>query len=234
MRRMSTIPSPADYATLVDLAEQRGLDPLGIAAMFFWESGFNPANPGPPSADPPVGGLNQMNEPNINGLGLTRAQWLGMSVAQQLGWIFHWWDGLAAHIPYPADAAALYALNFLPARYKERALTSRDAPLTSAGEGWYESNTTLDPDHTGAITVNTIARHLAKVAASTNSRWQMIRQGVLAAYEAGPAPASAFAPNGWATRAVELVGAVAVGVGAIAAFQHFQRAPVRGARARFV
>jgi len=143
----------------------------------FGKVDLNPSNPGPP-VNPPVGGLNQMSSDNLKNMGLTRSQWLSMTVAQQVAWIFAWWDGLSIGIPYPADAAAIYALNFLPARYKSRATNNRDAPLTSAGENYYDKNSSLDPDHTGSITVNTIARKLSGIMASTNSRWKMIQNGI--------------------------------------------------------
>src|ERR1700677_4111685 len=97
-----------DYATLAQLSSERGIDPAQVALIFLWESGLNPASAGPAGAN--VGGLNQMSATNLSNLGLTMAQWVQMTAAEQLPYIFEWWDSLAKsdnNGVFPGDGGTL-------------------------------------------------------------------------------------------------------------------------------
>jgi len=187
--------SPADFDMLVALAASQAppTDPVGVAMLFFIESGgWDPANPGPPGALPPVAGLNQMNTPNLTDLGLTRAQWLTMTASAQLPVIFRFWQGLAKDYnggAFPADGAHLLALNMAPGAYKVAGASSNSSAVIAGKAGPYASvyggNAYYDPDATGTVTVNSIAKRYALVDAETGTpaaaRWAQIKQGIAAA-----------------------------------------------------
>ena len=180
-------PTPADFDALVALARARGTDPTGVALTLYIESaGFNPASAGP-NGDGAVSGLNQMSIANLAALKppLTPAQWMAMTVAQQLAVIFPWWDGLAKAFNggrFPPDGSNLLALNFLPKYYQSSgAALNPNAPIVSSPDPYYARNTFYDPDKTGSITVNTIAKRQAQQAAAGGARWQLLANGVASA-----------------------------------------------------
>lgn len=226
--------TPVDMDVLVALSaatKPTPIDPVGVASVLWIESaGFNPANPGPPGANPQVGGLNQMSTPNLTGLGLTRAAWLAMSAAVQLPWIFKWWGQNAVtfnHGRFPADGARLLAMNFLPGSYltsgadanPDAAICGKAGPFAS----FYAWNTYYDPKGTGIVSVNTIALRQQMDAAAGGARWNQLVADIGAAQRrAGggpqtpsPVAASSSPPSSGRTGGgglVALVGLAVVGL----------------------
>lgn len=196
------VPTPADFDALVAYAHARGIDPLAVATVLYFESaGFEP---GPlserldKSGAYAVGGLNQMSADNLDALGITPDDWLARTAAGQLAVIFPWWDSLVhtfAGGAWPTDPAHLEALNYLPGRYRDRgAATNPSAVLATRGEGLY--NAPLDPKPTtGSVTVTTIGRALSQSVAAGGARWAMLAAGIAgavarAAAGAGGGPSS--------------------------------------------
>src|ERR1700691_6284139 len=166
-----------DYQTLSSLSAQQNppIDPAQVALIFLWESGLDPSNPGPSGAN--VGGLNQMSSSNLSSLGLTMSQWLSMSASEQLPYIFKWWNSLVQNDNngvFPTTGGMLYALNFLPGQFKSVGAGNNPnavlASKTGAYSAEYNSNSTLDPNHTGSITPNTCQTLLNNIA-NSNSTW---------------------------------------------------------------
>jgi len=177
-------------------AQTPPIDPAEALLVLFEESGANPASPGPAAAKPPVGGLNQMSVPNLTNLGLTRAQWLAMTAAEQLPWVFRWWASLNHFNDdhFAADAAELLGLNFLPGAFANAgAGRNPDAPIAGrlGPYAWAYKDNPLLQNETGSITVNTLRAYLAKVAAhggvvpsaAGKARWLSLLAGVHAANE---------------------------------------------------
>lgn len=172
--------TPDDFAALVSLSRQRGIDPRDVAIVLYIESGgFNPASAGPGGRGI-ANGLNQMTPQNLQSIGFSPSAWRALSAAEQLPHIFAWWDQLAASIQagwFPPTGADLGAINFLPGRYKTRgSISNPDATLTASPENFYVDNTFYDPDSTGAITVNTIRARQEK--SKTGARWASIESGI--------------------------------------------------------
>jgi hypothetical protein len=222
---MSYTWTPNDYATLVQLSEAQNppIDPSAPALLFYEESGMDPSNPGPVSANPPVGGLNQMNVPNLQALGFSRSQWLSMSASEQMPIIFNWWAGLAKNDnrgQFPSDAGMLLAMNFLPGRFRDVVAGSNvDAPLAAAA-GPYASiyndqHALLDPNSTGAITVNTCRTYLSNVANHAGARWQNIIAKIQAA--GGTVNVAVAGPSIWAT----VLGGLVLGSAAYLAYEAY-------------
>jgi hypothetical protein len=125
--------------------------------------------------------------------GVTRAQWLAMTAAQQLPYIFNFWKGLTATFAsgvFPRTGPLLLALNFLPLSYKTSGAATNPAAVIAGKAGPYASdyaeNMWYDPDGTGAITPTTIARRFALQAAATTpaamaARWANLKAGIAAA-----------------------------------------------------
>jgi hypothetical protein len=193
----------ADMDALVaaSAATSPPIQPSNVALVCLEESGFDPHNPGPVGAQPPVGGLNQMSSDNLSAMGLTRAAWLAMSAAEQIPHMFAFWTGLCARFRggvFASDAGDLLALNFLPGAYK-LAHADRDPNATIAAAlgpyaAYYRDNIVLDPARTGAITVNTCRDYLGRVASSGQlaARWASL----LTAVNAASARAAGLGPGG--------------------------------------
>lgn len=199
--------TPSDFEELIALSQARGIAPSQPAMIFLEESGLDPTNGGPSGASPPVGGLNQMSSDNLSAIGLTRARWLAMSAAEQLPYIFSFWDSLAAKDnggAFPADAGTLLALNFLPASFAASHAGSNPNAVVAGKNGPYASdyaaNVSLDPSGSGSITPATCALRLANVAAAS-PMWP----GFLAELQS-------YTPPSWATPAKVLVGGLGVGL----------------------
>lgn|GEM_PF-6998945 len=216
----------SDYDLLVSLARAQvpPIDPTDVAIVLYEESGLNPANPGP-SAAAGVAGLNQMDTANLASLGLTRAQWLAMSVSQQLPWIFKFWQSLAKSFnggKFPADAGELVGLNFLPGAYAAvGASANPDAPIAAktGTYAWAWNDNPALQNSTGAITVNTLRTYLANVAAKAGATWtNAVTQIQAAVARAGgsSSPSSPLSPptsaGGNVVAMLLLVGLVGAGV----------------------
>jgi hypothetical protein len=194
-------PTVTDFDETVALSKAHGIDPHDVTLALFIESGgYNPASMGP-KQDGAVSGLNQMSKANLASLGLTPAAWTAMTAAQQLPAIFNFWVGLAKSFAggaFPADAAHLLALNFVPAYYQSSgAAKNPAAPLVSKNDtnatkaAIYAANTFYDPGSTGVISVNTIAARQAQQKAAGGARWAMLSSGI----DAAIARAAAAAPT---------------------------------------
>jgi hypothetical protein len=178
-----------DFDVLVRESRKRGIDPRDVAIVLYIESaGFDPASAGGGGA---ANGLNQMMPENLRSIGFTPEAWRALSAAEQLPFIFRWWDSMASAFRpagFPPTAGDLGALNFLPGRYKERgAATNPDAPLTAAPEKFYERNTFYDPVKSGAISVNTMRARQQLEA--RGARWQLLLSGIAAAENRSTTPA---------------------------------------------
>jgi len=162
------------------------IDPADAMLVMFEESGANPSSPGPAGANPPVSGLNQMATPNLTALGLTHAQWLSMSAAQQLPYVFRFWKSLSGDNGgrFASDAGQLLALNFLPGAYKAVNAGSNGDAVIAGKNGpyaWaYNDNPALQ-NATGTITVNTLRAYMANVASKGGVRWAALLAGIAAA-----------------------------------------------------
>lgn len=187
-----------DMDTLVELARAHATDPLGVALILYIESaGFDPQSQGPSAAQ--VSGLNQMKDANLASFGLTRAQWLGMTAAEQLPYIFQFWASLAqtfAGGQFPTDGQHLLALNFLPKSYEDSGAATNPDAVIAGKAGPYASQYApaayYDPDGTGTITPNTIARRMLLVNTNPPARWGQVRAALQAAVvRAGSLPPSA-------------------------------------------
>jgi hypothetical protein len=221
---MSYSPTPADFQALVQLsaAQSPPIDPNQVALVLFEESGFNPASQGPAGAS--VYGLNQMSASNLSSLGLTPTTWTAMSAAQQLPYIFKWWDSLASGDnagQFPSDGGMLLALNFLPGAFKTVGAGSNPSAVLAGANGpyasYYTANKVLDPNGTGSITVSTCRTYLSNVANSGGAAWAVIQAGILAAggnsTAASPSSSSTPSTAGTAIKnaAIAAVGGVALG-----------------------
>lgn len=203
--------TPTDIDTLVSLSEANGIDPTDVAVVLYTESaGFNPQSMGPGGTGAYTG-LNQMSVANLGTYGITPAEWVSYSAAQQLPVIFKFWQGLANSFNsgrFPPNAAVLTALNFLPGNYKTSgAATNPNAAITSTPSAYYTKNTYYDPSGTGSITLNTIAQRVAMTKASTNSRWKSIENSI-----ANTIPGSSTVPNTPNNAAlIAILGGLAIG-----------------------
>jgi hypothetical protein len=221
---MTYQPTAADFAALVSLSKSQSppIDPTQVALVLFEESGFDPSVQN--SGGAPVYGLNQMSAANIQSLGLTVAQWTSMTAAQQLVYIFRWWDALASGDnggQFPSDAGMILALNFEPGAFKNiNAGSNPDAVLAGANGPYaanYTANKALDPNNTGTITVNTCRTYLTNVAARGGARWQMLLAGIQAAGGGSVQPiqpSNAIATAGALKVVWALVGGLAMGAAA--------------------
>lgn len=159
--------------------------------LYIESKGFDPASPGPnPAAANPVGGLNQMSLENLSTLGVSRPTWLSLSAAQQLPIIFRFWQSLARSFAggaFPPDGPRLLALNFLPASYQASGAATSSTAVLSGKNGPYAAdyapNAWYDPDGTGEITPQTIAKRFALEDAANAPRWQTLRVGIAAAVD---------------------------------------------------
>jgi hypothetical protein len=216
---MTYQPTSADFQALVQLSAQQSppVDPNQVALVLFEESGFNPTIQN--GAGAPNYGLNQMSTANLSSLGLTPTQWTSMTAAQQLPYIFKWWDSLANGDnagQFPPDAGTLLALNFEPGAFKNVAAGNNPNAVLAAATGPYASNYTanklLDPNNTGSITVNTCRQYLANVAANGGGAWAAIQAGILAAQGGvNPVPAPQPVSSMLGQVALAIAGGLAIG-----------------------
>lgn len=219
----------SDYDQLVSLSAQQSppIDPVQVAITLFEEGGMNPA------CDPFGGsgsaGMNGMDEANLQSMGLTKAQWLAMSVSTQLGWIFKIWQSWAKTYnggQFPTSAGALLGLNFLPGQFKlvgagsnpNAVLAGKNGPQAGA----YASNAPLQ-NSSGTITVNTLNSYLAGVASRGGTAWQNVVARIEAAEQRAGEPETALASQvspvpstpapavDWGTVAATVVGGVVAG-----------------------
>lgn len=194
----------ADYDELVALsrAQSPPIDPAQAALVLWEEGGMNPRSD--PFGGQGASGMNGMDVPNLTSLGLTKAQWLAMSVSQQLQWIFRVWHSWGQTFNggrFPGDAGELLALNFLPGQFKNigagsnpnAVLAGKNGPLASD----YAKNGPLQ-NASGTITVNTLRTYMQGVAVRAGATWTGIMGQIQAAIaRAGsPAPSTPVASTG--------------------------------------
>ena len=200
--------TPADFQTLVAQASAVGIDPAEAALLFLEETGgsLSPAQPGPAGSN--VGGLNQMLAGNVPGVSM--AQWLAMTAAQQIPYIFAWWKKEIGAQPFPSTGGTLLALNFLPGQFQAVGADTNPSAILAGKSGpyatYYAQNASLDPNKTGAITPATCELRLDNVAAAS-AKWP----GFLAqirSYQGAGAPAVATAGSSWVWA---ILGGLAVG-----------------------
>jgi hypothetical protein len=219
----------ADYDALVRLsaAQSPPIDPVDAVFILFEEGAMNPASD--PFGGNGASGMNGMTVANLTSLGLTKAQWLAMTVQQQLAVIFKLWESWAKTFnngQFPSDAGMLLALNFVPGQFKNvsagtnpnAVLVGQNGPLAQ----YWTSNAPLQ-NSTGTITVNTIRQYVTNTEAKSGQAWQTIVAQVQAAQaragqnQASTQPSIATVAStelGLAQAAAIILGGVAFGMAA--------------------
>ena len=130
--------------------EAIGVNPYDFAGLLINESGFNP------SAVNGIGcvGLNQICEGSqgIFSSYYTADQYTQLTVSQQLPFVFAYaQQWMSQYGLIEISAAELYQLNFLPATFQ--AGESDSFVISSQGDPYYSSNSSLDVDNSGTITL---------------------------------------------------------------------------------
>lgn len=227
----SYVITPNDVATLVSLSEAHGIDPIDVAAVLYLESaGFNPASLGPGGLGNYTG-LNQMSVANLSSFGIAPADWVTYSAAEQLPYVFKFWQSLQSfnNGAFPQNAAVLAALNLLPGNYKmSGAASNPNAPIASNPSIYYTKNTYYDPDGTGSITLNTIAKRMAMIINATAPRWQGLKAAIIAV-DPSSVPLSSQVPS--ENVASKMLTAIAGGL-AVGAAAHYLLPPTSVSKRR--
>jgi hypothetical protein len=221
--------TPSDYDALVALsaAQSPPISPVDAVFILFEEGGMNPASD--PFGGNGASGMNGMTVDNLTSLGLTKSQWLAMTVQQQLAIIFKLWQSWAKTFnngQFPSDAGMLLALNFVPGQFKNvsagtnpnAVLVGQNGPLAQ----YWTSNAPLQ-NSTGTITVNTLRQYVATTESKAGAAWQNVVAQVQAAQaragqnqaSTAPAPATVASTElGLAQAAAIILGGVAFGMAA--------------------
>ena len=157
------------YDAWVAMGARLGVDPMAIAKVAHAESGMSPTAFHPGSN---AGGLIGFMPSILSGLGWRGSpeEFRQLSATQQIPYVEAYYRPYAAQLA-GGDEGLVYAANFLPGRLG-RALNGQ--PLTSAGEGFYESNRILDRDRDGHITTTDLRTHLA--IQNQGARWTAIER----------------------------------------------------------
>lgn len=210
----------SDYDALVALsaAQSPPISPTDAVFILFEEGGMNPASD--PFGGNGASGMNGMTVDNLTSLGLTKSQWLTMTVQQQLAVIFKLWQSWAKTFnngQFPSDAGMLLALNFVPGQFKNvsagtnpnAVLVGQNGPLAQ----YWGSNTPLQ-NSTGTITVNTLRQYVANTEAKSGQAWQNVVAQVQAAQaRAGQsAQVAQVQPSAWPQTVAIVLGGLAIGM----------------------
>ena len=85
--------------------------------------------------------------------GVSMAQWLAMTAAQQIPYIFAWWKKEIGAQPFPSTGGTLLALNFLPGQFQAVGADTNPSAILAGKSGpyatYYAQNASLDPNKTG-------------------------------------------------------------------------------------
>ena len=93
------------------------------------------------------------------------SQYTALTVSQQLPYVFAFWQNwLSQYGLLTISARDLYWLNFLPATYVPYSPDSY--VISSQGDPWYSSNTSLDPTGSGEITAGDLMNAISNAEAN--------------------------------------------------------------------
>jgi hypothetical protein len=206
--------SPPDYFdagwanVFVTGCEAIGANPLDVAGLLINESGFNPG------ARNSIGcvGLNQLCNSSYGFFSndYTVDQYLALPVSEQLYYVFEYFQSwLTKYGLGSISAGELYQLNFLPATFTTGETSSY--VIATKGDGYYDANSSLDVDGSGAITLGDLEQVIQNAKANNPDLYGYLEEQiclaggcfgdtqtlVLAGFAAGFA--SFFAWNWWKT-----------------------------------
>lgn len=169
--------SPPDYfdtgwaSVFVAGCQAIGADPGDVAGLLISESGFNP------SAQNSIGcvGLNQQCPGSQNFLGdMTVDEYTQLTVSAQLPYVFAYFQNwLTKYGLGSISGAELYQLNFLPATFQPG--ESSSFVISQSGDPWYSSNTSLDPDGKGSITLGDLQTAITNAQNNHPDLWNYIQ-----------------------------------------------------------
>jgi hypothetical protein len=183
----------AFWPALWSLSTSVGTRPETLLAVWFAESGLNPA------AKNSIGclGLNQTCPREIGGPGFPNDDaeaYAQAPASQQLAWIAHQVTSAALLNGGPfLSAARYYQANYLPATLRT-AKGPTDPIAAKAGPNAiaYKANTVLDANGDGAITLDDLGHYLEKRIAANGVP---LRTAIATAYAEKPAEAPWTAPH---------------------------------------
>jgi hypothetical protein len=170
-------------SVLVAGAEAIGCDPYDLAGLFINESGLNP------SAANSIGclGISQIC-PGSQGIFTsyyTPDQYTQLTISEQLPFVFAYvQQWMSQYNLLTISARDLYWLNFLPATYVPNAPDSY--VISTQGDPWYSSNTSLDVTGSGTITAGDLYTAIQNAEANNPNlygyaeTWLTAAGGVLA------------------------------------------------------
>ena len=148
--------SPAFFDAWVAMARRLGADPLDLARVAYAETGLLQRATDPRSN---AGGIYPFMPSTLRGLGWTGTpeEFRAQNPLEQLPWVERY---LVRYAPYLRNDGLVYVATFTPA-YLARAAAGGDGfAIASEGDPIYDSNTILDRDANGTITVGDLRRHL--------------------------------------------------------------------------
>lgn len=179
------------------LYDKSGIRPEYVLPVLYYESTFDPTKPN--AAGAPYYGIGQDFGPYLERHGVTPADYLQQTAAQQLtAIVVPRLAALAKHYGTPRSATRVYQANFLPGTLSTVTLLFQ--PLAYSGSAVYKANSHFDRQNKGAIVLADLARATAQAAAAPDTRAAIAR-----AYElrtsSGPAREPVFGedyPDPWA------------------------------------
>lgn len=150
------------YAALWELSDAGGPRPEYVIPAFSYESGLDPG------ADNGVGnyGINQASADMLSRYGIDPESYKSWGAGAQIRAVVKpmYLSLVGRYGPIQSGARA-YQANFLPATLAwPKKLSTVLASRADDPEHWYRDNPGLDPNHTGAITIGTLADVIARQA----------------------------------------------------------------------